>query len=106
MFYETFLIVLLHLCPLFLLAWTWKLPSNLAESRIVLGQGLACLAFLVLYPVAACLSWPDFRLEYLSPVNLLGFWSAEALCFFSVWLITSAVVTCLVIRFRRRSAGE
>ena len=38
MFYETFLIVLLHLCPLFLLVWTWKLPSNLAESRIVLGR--------------------------------------------------------------------
>lgn len=55
--YTGTLVLALHLLPAVLLWATWRLPQAAAGSKIVLGQVLGSVGFLLLFPLVEQLSW-------------------------------------------------
>ena len=97
--FTLFTILALHGFPFLLWALTRKKPFSTVRLVMVLGQILASVVFLVLYPISAMADyWTDFSSSSLTLSNLFGMWRGE-----SLWNLLFLLSAALVMGFSSSS---
>ena len=99
--FTLFTILALHGFPFLLWALTRKKPFSTVRLVMVLGQILASVVFLVLYPISAMADyWTDFSSSRLTLSNLFGMWRGESL-WNLLFLLSAALVMGLLLFVRK-----
>lgn len=96
--YTGTLVLALHLLPLLLLWANWRLPQEKAGSKIVLGQVLGSVGFLLLFPMAEQLSWGMGLSELRPDLGLLG---GEGWVY-ALFLVTAGAVALGAVRLQAK----
>lgn len=101
MSYAWIVTLMLHLLPILMIWRTWESDWNAALEKVVRVQIIGSLLYIVVYPIAEVLTWPDFHMGYLSLGNIVSTWDGEGIWNFYK-ILTAAVVTAVCAAVRRK----
>ncbi len=98
--YTGTLVLALHLLPAVLLWATWRLPQAAAGSKIVLGQVLGSVGFLLLFPLVEQLSWGAG--PWALYLDLTYFYGGGLSWVYILYLITAGAVALGAVRLQAK----